>query len=132
MYAVIKSGGKQYKVAPGDRVKLEKIEAAKGASVIFEQVLMIGGDEVKVGSPLVENAAVRGTVESQGRGNKIIVYKFKRRKGYHKKQGHRQDYTMVRIDEVQADAKAAQAAAAAAAADQSDERIEDTGDSGED
>jgi large subunit ribosomal protein L21 len=110
MYAVIKSGGKQYKVAPGDRVKLEKIEAAEGAPVLFEQVLMIGGDEVKIGSPLVENAAVRGTVESHGRAGKIIVYKFKRRKGYHKKQGHRQDYTMVRIDEVQADAKAARAA----------------------
>ena len=107
MYAVIKSGGKQYVVSPGDRVKLEKLDVPEGAPVVFNEVLVLGGEtDVKVGSPRVANAQVRGTVESHGRGKKIIIYKYKKRKGYHKKQGHRQDYTLVRINEVVADCAA--------------------------
>ncbi len=100
MYAVIKTGGKQYRVSPGQKLKVEKLNTPVGQEVVFDQVLMTGGDKNTVGAPLVENASVRATVEGHGRGNKIIVYKFKRRTGYHKKQGHRQDYTMVRIDRV--------------------------------
>jgi len=101
MYAVIKSGGKQYRVAPGEKIKLEKLAAAPGESVTFDEVLMVGGDgEARVGSPLLADSRVEATVEEHGRGNKIIVYKFKRRKGYHKKQGHRQDYTKVHIDKL--------------------------------
>ena len=101
VYAVIKTGGKQYRVAPGDRLKVEKLEADEGAPVVFDQVLMVGeGSEVQVGTPLVENVKVRATALGQGREKKVIVYKYKRRKGFHKKQGHRQDYTLVQIDEV--------------------------------
>jgi len=101
MYAVIKNGGHQYRVEPGERVKIAKLEATVGERVTFDQVLMVGGDgETVVGTPLVEDARVKATVEEQGKDKKIIVYKFKRRKGYHKKQGHRQDFTAVRIDKV--------------------------------
>lgn len=101
MYAVIRSGGKQYKVEPGDLVKLEKIPAEVGAAVELSEVLLIGEeDRVVVGTPLVKNAKVLGEVESQGRGRKIVVYKYKRRKGYHQKQGHRQSYTAVRIKQI--------------------------------
>ena len=107
MYAVIKSGGKQHVVTPGQRVKLEKIGRAEGEPVVFDQVLMIkDGDEVKVGTPLLTNARVKGVIEGHGRDRKIIVFKFKRRKGYRKKQGHRQDYTTVRIDEIHTDVSA--------------------------
>lgn len=105
MYAVIKSGGKQYKVEPGELVRLEKIEAAVGASVELAEVLLVGEDDrVVVGKPLVQNARVKGEVESQGRGKKLIVFKNRKRKGYHKKQGHRQAYTAVRIKEIVSDA----------------------------
>ena len=105
MYAVIRSGGRQYKVEPGDLVKFEKIEAEVGAAVELAEVLLIGEDDrVVVGNPLVKNAKVVGQVESQGRGRKIIVFKSKRRKGYHKKQGHRQSYTAVRIKEIMTEA----------------------------
>lgn len=100
MYAVIKSGGRQFKVSPGDRIKIDKIEAEVGDTVTFDQVLMVGGAEAKVGSPLVAGASVKAVVEEQGKAKKILVYKFKRRKGYHKKQGHRQRFTAVRIGEV--------------------------------
>jgi large subunit ribosomal protein L21 len=100
MYAVIKTGGKQYRVAPGEKLKVEKLNADVGQEVVFDQVLMTGGDNASVGTPLVDNASVQATVESHGRGNKIIVYKFKRRSGYHKKQGHRQDFTLVHIDKI--------------------------------
>jgi len=101
MYAVIKTGGKQYRVAPGDKLKVEKLEAAVGEPVVFSEVLLIGDEsDIKVGSPLVANAEVKGTIEAHGRGKKIIIYTYKKRKGYHKKQGHRQDFTTVRIDEV--------------------------------
>ncbi|HUT55554.1 MAG TPA: 50S ribosomal protein L21 [bacterium] len=101
MYAVIKTGGKQYRVSPGEVVKIEKLAAAVGEPVVFSEVLMVGdGAELKVGAPLVDNAKVKGTVQAQKRDKKIVVYTYKKRKGYHKKSGHRQDITLVRIDEV--------------------------------
>ena len=101
MYAVIKTGGRQYRVTPGERIKISRLQAPEGATVTFDQVLMVKSEgESLVGTPLVPGAQVKAVVEEHGRGKKIIVYKFKRRKGYHKKQGHRQDYTAVRIKEV--------------------------------
>jgi large subunit ribosomal protein L21 len=99
MYAVIKTGGKQYKVAPGEKLKIEQIPADVGAQVNFDQVLMVGdGDAVKVGTPVVAGASVQATVVAQGRGGKIKIFKMRRRKHYQKHQGHRQNYTEVRID----------------------------------
>ncbi len=104
MFAVIKTGGKQYRVCPGDKIKVEKLGVRAGGKVVFDEVLMVGGGDVAVGCPTVEGAAVKATAIKHGLGNKIIVYKFKRRKGYHKKQGHRQDYTLVEILDVLTDA----------------------------
>ena len=101
MYAVIETGGKQYRVEPGDTVVVEKLPGAAGDAVEFEQVLLLSDDQnVAVGRPLVEGAKVTGRIVEQGRDDKIIVYKFKRRKNYRRKNGHRQSYTTVRIDEV--------------------------------
>ncbi len=101
MYAVIRNGGKQYKVEPGDLLKLEKLDAAIGDKIVLDEVLLIQMDErMVVGNPLVQDAQVLGEVEAQGRGKKIIVYKQKRRKGYSKKQGHRQEFTGIRIKEI--------------------------------
>jgi len=101
MYAVIKTGGQQYRVSPGDKLKIEKLEAEAGSDVVFDEVLLIGGgDSVQVGTPTVANAKVTAKVQEHGRGKKVIIYKYKRRKGYHKKQGHRQDYTLVLIQNV--------------------------------
>lgn len=97
MYAVIKTGGKQYRVAEGDVLRVEKLEGEPGATVEFGQVLMIGGDEVKLGSPEVDGGRVTAEILSQGRNRKIDVIKFKRRKGYHRKHGHRQHFTEVKI-----------------------------------
>ena len=98
MYAVVKTGGKQYRVSLGDRVKIEKIPGEVGAEVNFDQVLMIGGtDDVKVGTPVVSGATVSARIVKQDRSKKVMVFKFKRRKGYKKKQGHRQAYTQVEI-----------------------------------
>jgi large subunit ribosomal protein L21 len=102
MYAVIRSGGKQYKVEPGDLLKIEKLEAAVGDQIVLDEVLLIAEDEnLTVGDPLVKNARVLGEVENQGKGRKIIVFKQTRRKGYQKKQGHRQEFTGIRIKEIQ-------------------------------
>jgi large subunit ribosomal protein L21 len=101
MYAVIKTGGKQYRVTPGEVVKIEKLAAAAGEPVVFSEVLMVGdGAEFRVGSPLLTNARVKGTVQAQERDKKIVIYTYKKRKGEHRKKGHRQDITLVRIDEV--------------------------------
>jgi large subunit ribosomal protein L21 len=100
MYAVIATGGKQYKVAEGDVVKVEKLGVSEGDKVVFDQVLVVGGDETKVGAPVVEGATVEGTSLGDGRSRKVIVYKYKRKTGYHKKNGHRQHYTEVRIDKI--------------------------------
>jgi len=118
MYAVIRTGGKQYKVAPQDVLQIEKIEGDAGDAVRFADVLMVGGEgEPRFGSPLVSGAAVSAEVVEQGRGPKIIIFKKRRRQNYRRKRGHRQDLTTVRILEILTDAQApAQAKAASAAA----------------
>jgi len=103
MYAVIISGGKQHRVVEGETLRLEKIEAATGASIEFDQVLMVGeGDSVKIGAPLVAGAKVTGEIVAQGRHDKIRIVKFNRRKHYRKETGHRQWYTAVRITGISA------------------------------
>ncbi|MBQ4515601.1 MAG: 50S ribosomal protein L21 [Clostridia bacterium] len=101
MYAIIATGGKQYKVSEGDVIKVEKLDAEAGNVVTFDQVIAVKGDELKVGEA-VANATVTATVMDQGKGKKIIVYKYKRKTGYHKKNGHRQAYTAVKIDKINA------------------------------
>ena len=102
MYAVIKSGGKQYRVESGKQVRVESLAADVGAAVAFEEVLLVGaGDKVKVGAPLVSGAQVKATVVSHGRGDKVKIFKLRRRKHYQKTQGHRQSYTDLRIDDIQ-------------------------------
>ena len=98
MYAVIETGGKQYRVVEGEVIEVESLAVEEGKEVEFDRVLMVGGDEVKVGTPTVEGAKVTATVQSHGRSKKIIVYKHK--KNYHKKQGHRQNYTRLQIDKI--------------------------------
>ena len=101
MYAVIKTGGKQYRVAAGEKLKVEQIPADIDSQIVLEEVLMVaGGDEVKVGTPLVAGATVKATVVSHGRGEKVRIFKMRRRKHYQKHQGHRQNYTEIRIDEI--------------------------------
>lgn len=102
MYAVIKTGGKQYKVAKGDVLDIEKVEGKKGDKLTFDTVLMVGGKTLQVGTPTVDKATVEATIESQGRGKKISVYKKKRRKGYEVRQGHRQYLTKVKITSINA------------------------------
>lgn len=102
MYAVIETGGKQYKVEQGDVVFIEKLGVAEGETVTFDKVLIVGGDEVKVGAPYVDGASVEASVLKNGKDKKIIVYKYKPKKGYHKKQGHRQPYTKVEIKAINA------------------------------
>jgi large subunit ribosomal protein L21 len=103
MYAVIKTGGKQYRVAVGEKLKIEQIPAEVGAEVTLDQVLMIGeGESVKIGAPLVPDAVVKATVLTQGRHDKVMIFKMRRRKHYQKHQGHRQNYTEIRIDGISA------------------------------
>lgn len=98
MYAVIRTGGKQYRVREGDRLRVERLEAGVGDPVEFDQVLLVGeGSDVKLGSPFVAGSKVQGKVTAQGRGRKIRVIKFKRRKDYKREHGHRQHYTEVEI-----------------------------------
>ncbi|MGB8738228.1 MAG: 50S ribosomal protein L21 [Rhodomicrobium sp.] len=107
MYAVIRTGGKQYKVAPQDVLQIEKIEGAAGEAVQFPNVLMVAGDgEPSVGAPLVSGAVVAAEVVEQGRGPKIIIFKKRRRQNYRRKRGHRQDLTTVRILEIFTDGRA--------------------------
>ena len=101
MYAIIATGGKQYKVSEGDVIKVEKLDAEVGASVTFDQVVAVSDKKLKVAGD-VENATVTGTVMNQGKARKVIVYKYKRKTGYHKKNGHRQAYTQVKIDKINA------------------------------
>ncbi|MEM9174978.1 MAG: 50S ribosomal protein L21 [Myxococcota bacterium] len=99
MYAVVRSGGKQYRVSPGGSVRVEKLAGEVGSKVTLDEVLLIGGEgDVKIGTPTVDGASVSGTITAQGRGDKIRVFKMKRRKGYRRTQGHRQDYTEIAID----------------------------------
>lgn len=102
MYAIIATGGKQYKVAEGDIIKVEKLAVEAGQTVTFENVLAVNNGELKVGCPTVEGATVTATVEKEGKFKKVIVYKYKRKTGYHKKNGHRQIYTQVKIDKINA------------------------------
>jgi large subunit ribosomal protein L21 len=97
MYAVIHTGGKQYKVAPGEHLRIEKIEGDKGAKVSFDKVLLIGGDAVKIGTPYVSGAKVNAEIVVQDRAKKIIVFKLRRRKNYRRKYGHRQPFTEIKI-----------------------------------
>ena len=99
MYAIIATGGKQYKVSEGDVIRVEKLDAEVGASVTFDQVIAVSDKELKVAGD-VEKATVTGTVTDQGKARKVIVYKYKRKNGYHKKNGHRQAYTQVKIDKI--------------------------------
>ena len=101
MYAVVRSGGKQYRVNQGGSLRVEKLPGEVGSSVTLDDVLLIGGDgDVKIGTPKVDGAQITGTILAQGRGQKIRVFKMKRRKGYRRSQGHRQDYTEIRVDEI--------------------------------
>ena len=99
MYAVIKTGGKQYKVAPGEKLKVEQIPAEVGAQIVLDQVLLVGdGSNVRLGQPIVAGATVNATVLAHGRGDKIKIFKMRRRKHYQKHQGHRQGFTELQID----------------------------------
>ena len=101
MFAVIKTGGKQYKVAPGEIIKVEKLPGEAGEPVEIEEVLLVAGEgEPRVGTPMVPGAKVKATILEQGRAKKIIIFKKKRRKNYKRKRGHRQYYTVLRIDEI--------------------------------
>ena len=102
MYAIIETGGKQIKVEEGQAIYVEKLNAEAGETVTFDKVLFVGGENVKVGAPLVEGATVTAKVEKQGQQKKIIVFKYKAKKNYHKKQGHRQPYTKVVIEKINA------------------------------
>ena len=101
MYAVIKTGGKQYRVAAGEKIKVEQIPAEVGTKITIDQVLMVGeGEAVKIGAPLVAGASVSATVLSQGRHDKVRIFKMRRRKHYQKHQGHRQNYTELQIEAI--------------------------------
>ena len=101
MYAVVKTGGKQYRITPGEKVKVEQITADVGAEVVLDQVLMVGeGDNVRLGQPTLAGATVKATVVSHGRGEKVEIFKMRRRKHYQKHQGHRQNYTELKIDSI--------------------------------
>jgi large subunit ribosomal protein L21 len=101
MYAIIATGGKQYKVSEGDVIKVEKLDVEVGSNVTFDEVIAVSNGSLKVGAD-VASASVSATVMDQGRGKKVIVYKYKRKTGYHKKNGHRQAYTQVKIDKINA------------------------------
>lgn len=102
MYAIIETGGKQIKVEAGQAIYVEKLAGEQGDTVTFDRVLFIGGDDVKVGSPIIDGATVTAKVEKQGRAKKITVFKYKAKKNYRKKQGHRQPYTKLVIDAINA------------------------------
>lgn len=102
MYAVIETGGKQYRVSTGDIIRIERLSADAGSSVTFDRVLMVGGDAPKVGSPVVEGSVVTAEVEAHGKADKVTIIKFKRRQKYRRKNGHRQQYTQVRITDITA------------------------------
>ena len=99
MYAIVETGGKQYRVTAGEKLKIEQIPADVGSQITLDQVLMVGeGESVKVGNPLVAGATVTATVVSHGRGVKVKIFKLRRRKHYQRTQGHRQNYTEIRVD----------------------------------
>jgi large subunit ribosomal protein L21 len=100
MYAVFKTGGKQYRVAKGDRLRVEKLPGNVGDAVSFGEVLLVGGEAVKIGKPLVGGAKVEAKIVDQGLGKKLVVFKFRRRKNYRRKNGHRQPYTGLEITNI--------------------------------
>ena len=102
MYAVISTGGKQYKVAEGDVIKVEKLGVAAGETVKFDQVLVVNDGSIKVGNPTISGASVSASVVEEGKNRKVIVYRYKNKSGYHKKNGHRQAYTKVKIEKINA------------------------------
>ena len=102
MYAIIATGGKQYKVSEGDVIRVEKLGVEEGSEYTFDQVLVVNAGELKVGEPTVASATVSATVVANGKAKKVIVYKYKRKSGYHKKNGHRQQYTEVKIEKINA------------------------------
>jgi large subunit ribosomal protein L21 len=103
MYAVINTGGKQYKVQQGETLRIEKIAGEIGSKVTFDRVLMVAdGENVRVGQPIIDKAAVQASIVEQDKAKKILVFKYKRRKRYRRKQGHRQPYTAIRIDGIEA------------------------------
>ena len=114
MYAVIETGGKQYRVQEGDIITVEKLNVEAGDKIVFDKVLVLAGEgDLKVGAPYVEGAAVAGEVVENGKGKKVIIYKYKAKKDYRKKQGHRQPYTMVKIESLGGEAPKAAAKAEA-------------------
>ena len=102
MYAIIATGGKQYKVSEGDIIKVEKLGVEAGETYTFDQVLAVSNDKLVVGEPTVAGATVTSSVIGDGKSKKVIVYKYKRKTGYHKKNGHRQQYTAVKIEKINA------------------------------
>ncbi len=102
MFAVVETGGKQYRVTPGESLRVERLDAAKGAQVTFDRVLIVGedGGTTRVGSPTIDGAAVTAKVVEQGRGKKVLVFKYKKRKRYRIKTGHRQAFTLVRVESI--------------------------------
>jgi len=102
MYAIIKTGGKQLKVEAGQAIYIEKLDVEAGEKVTFDEVILVGGDTTKVGNPTVAGATVEGTVEKHGKEKKVVTYKYKPKKSSHRKQGHRQPYTKVMIDSINA------------------------------
>ena len=103
MYAVIKTGGKQYRVVAGEKIKVEQIPAEVGTEITLDQILMVGeGESVKIGTPVIAGAVVKATVLAQGRHDKVTIFKMRRRKHYQKHQGHRQNYTEIRIEAISA------------------------------
>ena len=102
MYAIIATGGKQYKVSEGDIIKVEKLGAEAGTTYTFDQVLAVSNDGLKIGNPVVEGASVEASVLGDGKAKKVVVYKYKPKTGYHKKNGHRHQYTAVKIEKINA------------------------------
>lgn len=102
MYAIIETGGKQYKVEEGSAIYVEKLDAEAGDKVTFDQVVFVGGDSAKIGMPTVDGASVEGTVDKQGKEKKVVTFKYKPKKHQHTKQGHRQPYTKVTINAINA------------------------------
>jgi len=103
MYAVIKTGGKQYRVVKGETLKIETVDGEVGSAIVLDKVLMIGaGEKISVGQPLLEGASVKATIVANGRHKKVTIFKMRRRKHYQKHQGHRQNYTEIRIDGISA------------------------------
>ena len=99
-YAVIRTGGKQYRVEPGQLVRVEKLDGDVGTAIEFTEVLLAGGDAIRIGTPLVEGVSVRGEIVEQSRDKKVLIFKKKRRKNYRRRRGHRQSLTMVKVTEI--------------------------------